>query len=265
MHSQEIISPPRDSRENTMNKLFLLLAALLLSSQTYADEPISLMTEEFAPYQFYQGDDESKAIAGISIEIVEAMQQLMGTDNAVRVLPWSRALKLLDKKPNSALFSTTRTPDREDKYKWVGPISTLDIVFFKKVGSAVEISSVEDAKNLSRIGVTKNVATHEILGNMGFSNLDVLQSGSDDKNIKRLVKGRIDVWPTAYYAGIYSAKLQGHLDDIEVIQDVSIMSGHLYIAFNKETDDEIIHQWQLALDQLKSEGIIEAILSKYDK
>lgn len=223
------------------------------------------MTEEFAPYQFYEGEGDNRVISGISIEIVQALQKQMGNSDAIKVLPWSRALKLLAKKKNSALFSTARTPERENLYKWVGPLAKLEMVFFKKMGSDVNIRSMEEAKTLAKIGVTKNVATHEILANMGFSNLDVMQSGADEKNLKRLIKGRIDVWPTGYYAGVYSSKKMGVLDQIEAIPDVSIMSGHLYIAFNTETDDSVIQQWQSALDQLKSDGVVAAILKKYDR
>jgi len=248
-----------------MKKIFLFITALLFSSQAFADNSVSLMTEEFAPYQFYEGEGNNKAITGISIEIVQAIQKQVGDGNAIKVLPWSRGLKLLAKNKNSALFSTARTPERESKYKWVGPLSKLEMVFFKKAGSSVNIHSMDDARKIVKIGVTKNVATHEILTSMGFTNLDVMKSGADEKNIKRLIKGRVDVWPTAYYAGIYSAKKMGVLEQIEAIPNVSIMSGHLYIAFNKETDTQIIHQWQSALDRLKSDGVVGAILKKYDR
>mgnify|MGYP006414592433 CR=1 FL=1 len=246
-----------------MKKIILSIFAILMSSHSYADNSIKIMTEEFAPYQFYEGSD--KAITGISIEIVQAIQKRIGSGDAIKVLPWNRALKLIAKNKNSALFSTARTPAREDKYKWVGPLSKLEMVFFKKTGSSVNFSSMEEAKKIAKIGVTKNVATTEILTNMGFTNLDIMQSGSDDKNLKRLIKGRIDVWPTAYYSGIYNSKRMGILDKVEAIPNVTIMSGYLYIAFNKETDNQIIHQWQLALDQLKSDGVIDAIHKKYDK
>ena len=104
-----------------------------------------------------------------------------------------------------------------------------------------------------------------MLVNQGFNNLDVMQSGADEKNLRRLTKGRIDLWPTVYFAGIYSAKKMGLVDKIEVVPGVSLMSGALYIAFNKQTDDKIIKQWQRSLDQLKSEGVVGAIIKKYDK
>jgi polar amino acid transport system substrate-binding protein len=75
----------------------------------------------------------------------------------------------------------------------------------------------------------------------------------------------VDAWPTSYYAGIYNARKQGVLDQVEVIKGLSILSGHLYIAFNKETDDQIIHRWQSAVDLLKSDGVIDEIMRKYER
>lgn len=246
-----------------MYKIITILTVILFSPIAHAQNNLRLMTEEFAPYQFYDGEDQK--LTGISIEIVQAIQNELGDQSELKVLPWSRGLKLLNKHPNSALFSTARTPEREDKYKWVGPLSELEMVFFRKKGSGIHFTSMEEAKTVGKIGVTKNVATQEILQGMGFQNLDLMLSGSDDKNLKRLLKGRIDVWPTAYYAGIYSAKQIGALDEIEIVPDVTILSGFLYIAFNKDTQDEIIHKWQLAIDKLKKDGIIDDIHKKYDR
>ena len=248
-----------------MRKIIFIVALLSVSSFACADGPIQLMTEEFAPYQFYEGEGENRILTGISIEIIKVLQEKIGTSGPIKVYPWSRGLKLLGKNRNSALFSTVRTPGRESKYKWVGPLAKLEMVFFTRADSDLDVHSLEDAKNIRKIGVTKNVAGHEMLVNLGFTNLDVMQSGNDDNNLKRLIKGRVDAWPTTYYSGIYVAKKQGVLDQVGVIDGVTIMSGHLYIAFNKEADDMIIHRWQLALDELKSEGVIDGIMSKYER
>lgn len=248
-----------------MKTIILLIALLCIATSVYADESIQLMTEEFPPYQFYEGEGENRVITGISIEIIKALQKKIGNSDPIKMYPWSRGLKLLAKHKNSALFSTVRTPERESKYKWVGPLAKLEMVFFKRAGSDLGVHSIEDAKKIRKIGVTKNVAGHEMMLNMGFTNLDVLQSGSDDKNMKRLIKGRVDAWPTSYYAGIYVARKNGVLDQVEVIKEISLMSGHLYIAFNKETDDQIIHQWQSALDLLNSDGVIDEIMNKYER
>ena len=248
-----------------MEKYIFLVTLLCFSTFAWADESIQLLTEEFPPYQFYEGEGENRVLTGISIEIVKVLQDKVGNSDPIKVYPWSRGLKVLGKNKNSALFSTVRTPARESKYKWVGPLAKLEMVFIKRKGSLLEVHSLEDAKKIRKIGVTKNVAGHEMLVDLGFTNLDVLQSGNDDKNLKRLTKGRVDAWPTTYYSGIYVARKNGVLDLVDVIDGVSIMSGHLYIAFNKDTDDQIIHQWQSALDLLKSDGVIDGIISKYER
>ena len=248
-----------------MKTIILLMALLCIATFAHADDSIRLMTEEFPPYQFYKDEGGNRVITGISVEIIKAVQKKIGNSDPIKVYPWSRGLKLLAKHKNSALFSTLRTPGRESKYKWVGPLAKLDMVFFTRTGSELDVHSIEDAKKIRKIGVTKNVAGHEMLLNMGFTNLDVLQSGADDKNLKRLIKGRVDAWPTSYYAGIYNARKHGVLNQVEVIKEFSILSGHLYVAFNKETDDQIIHQWQSALDLLTSDGVIDEIMSKYER
>ena len=221
---------------------------------------IKLMTEIFSPYQFK--DEIDGHLIGISTEIVQSIQKIIGDKSKIKVYPWVRGNKLLDKKPNTALFSMMRTKSREDKYKWVGPLDKLQIVFFKRKGSPIRLNSIDDARKVKKIGVTKKVANYEILHSLGFKNLDVV-GGSDDKNIKKLLKGRIDLWPYVKAAGLYNAKKIGQAGMIVPIPNVVLASGDLYIAFNKNTDDKIIKQWQDAFDKLQKDGTIAKIKERY--
>jgi len=100
---------------------------------------------------------------------------------------------------------------------------------------------------------------------MGFKNLDVLMSGNDNKNIKKLVKNRIDLWPSLRTAGLYNSSKMGYKGKITPIDNVIIFQGDLYIAVNKKTDDKIIQKWQKALDELRKEGVVDKIIRKYEK
>lgn len=42
-----------------------------------------------------------------------------------------------------------------------------------------------------------------------------------------------------------------------------IMESQLYIAFHKETSEEVIQRWQKALDEIKKDGTYQKILQKY--
>ncbi len=237
----------------------ILLFSLLLLSSLNADNTIKTMTEIFPPFQ-YKYDNK---MIGISIEIVKAIKKEVNSNNKINVYPWARALKIVNKKKNSAIFSMLRTPEREKKYKWVGPLTSMKLVFFKKKGSPIILNTIEDAKKVGKIGVTKGVANFEMLSKQGFKNLDVITSGQDEKNIKKLAKGRIDLWPTLLMAGLYNAKRIGLSGEIVPIENVIAFSGDLYIAFNKKTDNRIIKQWQNALNRLKKDNTIQKIIKRY--
>ncbi len=243
-----------------MIKVTLLFVCLIMSNLSIAGEKIELMTEILPPFQYY---NEKEVLTGISIEIIDSIKLKVGSNDPIKVVPWSRGLKITKKRTNSALFSMLRTPDREKQFKWVGPLVDFSVVFFKKTGSPIYLNSLEDAKEVKKIGVTKNVANHEMLMAMGFKNLDVLQSGADEKNIKKLVKGRIDLWPTTYFGGIYNSKNLGYGGMIEPITDFPVFQGHLYLAFNLKTTDRVINEWQTALDELRLNGTLKGILSKF--
>ena len=237
----------------------ILLTLVLLGSSLSASQNIKLMTEIFPPFQYKV---EGKLV-GLSVEIVAAMQKKMGTKNKLKVFPWTRGVKIVDVKKNTAIFSMLRTKERENKYKWVGPLTSMKLVFFKKKGSPIVLNSIEDAKKVGKIGVAKKVANYEMLTAQGFKNLVVIQRGQDEQNIKLLAHGRIDLWPTLLMAGIYNAKLMGLEDKIEAIENVVAFEGEMYIAFNKQTDDKIIQEWQNTLDALKKDKTVAKIIQSY--
>ena len=118
-------------------------------------------------------------------------------------------------------------------------------------------------QKIRKIGVTQGVANFEMLRKQGFTNLEVLTGSDDEENIRKLVNGEIDLWPTLFMAGLYNSGLQGLSGEIEPIKDVVAFSGDLYIAFNIQTDDAIIKRWQNALDKLNENKVVEQITHRY--
>lgn len=236
-----------------------LIFLIFLLSSLNATENIRLMTEVFPPFQYkHQG----KTI-GISTDIVNAIQKELKLSNKIEVLLWSEALNTLKSEKNTAIFSMLRTPERENKYKWVGPLSSMKLVFFKKQGSNITLDTIEDAKKVTNIGVTKGVANYEMLSAQGFTNLEVVEDAEDEVNIKKLIDGSIALWPTLLKSGYYNARLQGLAGEIEPIENVVAFSGDLYLAFNIQTDDEVIQKWQNALDKLQRDNTIDNINKRY--
>ena len=234
--------------------LVLVLSFLLLNGAT-----LNLMTEDYPPYNF---PDKNGKPTGISVDIVrEIIKKTKDIDN-ITILPWARAYHKIQTEKNQVLFSTTRTPQREKLFKWVGPIATNTWVFYTKKGNDIKLSKLSDAKNLKyTIGTYKDDACELFLKLNGFENIESVPN--DTLNVKKLISNRIDLWIVGEYQGKIKAK---RLNADKYLKKVfEIKKTYLYIAFSKDVDDKIIKKWQYELDRLKQNGIYQKILNKYLK
>ncbi|MBU8849851.1 MAG: ABC transporter substrate-binding protein [Desulfobacterales bacterium] len=217
-------------------------------------------TVEYPPFCF----TEDGKVTGFAVEIMrEAMKRLKVSYN-IKPLPWKRGYKYILEEPDAVLFTVTRTTHRENLFKWAGPIITSQLVFFAEKGSKIDITTLEDAKKVDKIGLVQGYSVEKYLRQHGFTNIDTV-SGSEKTNPLKLMNGRITLWATVDLVGIYNAKLQGiDPEDMEIVH-VIIKDQHKYIAFSKQVPDEIVQKWQNVLDDIKQDGTYEKILGKWIK
>lgn len=237
--------------------VFLSILAFVLMSYSGAAfaEDFKIMTEEFPPFNYTQDGK----ITGLSSEVMVELTKRVGHQMNAEVLPWARAYGLIQRKDGLILYSMTRTEAREELFKWVGPIASNKWVFFTKKGSGIVINSLEDAKKVKAIGAYKEDAAETFLKEQGFTNIDSVPN--DELNVPKLMGGRIDLWIVGELQGIHKAKQKGESDNLEKVFDVK--DTQLYIAFSKNTPDEVITSWQSALDAIKADGTYDAIVKKY--
>ena len=219
-----------------------------------------MYTLEYPPICF----TKDGKVTGVATEIVREIMKRLGVSYKINSLPWKRGYRYLSEEPNVMLFTVTRTPDRENHFKWVGPVISSRLVFFAKKDSEIEIKSLEDAKKVDRIGLVQGYSVERHLRKQGFTNIDTV-SGSEKKNPLKLMDGRITLWATVDLVGIYNAKLQGiNPKDMKIVY-VIIKDQHKYIAFSKPIPDEMVQKWQNVLDEMKQDGAYEKILNKWIK
>ncbi|MHA5563669.1 substrate-binding periplasmic protein, partial [Pseudomonas aeruginosa] len=224
------------------------------------DYSMVLLTENFPPYNmaingknFAQEDN----IDGIAVDIVREMFKRAGIKYSLTLrFPWDRIYKLALEKPGYGVFVTARLAEREDKFKWVGPIGPDDWVLLAKGDSPITLGSLDEAKKY-RIGAYKGDAIAEFLGKNGFEADLALR---DQENAQKLVKGQIDLWASGDPAGRYLAKQEGVTGLKTVLR---FNSDQLYLALNRETPDEVVQKLQAALDGMRKEGFVEDILNSY--
>lgn len=237
-----------------MKKIFVFF---LFFSVTVLGKNITIMTEDYPPFNYM----ENAKIKGLSTEIVKELQKRTKTKGAIKILPWPRAYKTLQSKNDCMLYSIARTKDRENQFKWVGPIMENKIFLYKKKGSTANIQSLEDAKKVGSIGVQQNSNGHIYLKSHGFSNLDTVPDAS--LNVKKLLAGRVDLIPSIKPVIHHRLKQEGLNKDAIENTGVSLGKQRLYLAFSKNTDDNLIQNWQAALDDMKRDGTFDNIYKTY--
>jgi polar amino acid transport system substrate-binding protein len=235
-----------------------LISLLPFASASADGETINLLTQNFPP--FSMADDgknfaKEGAISGIDAEVVAALFKRAGVPYAMTLrFPWSRLQQLAEKTPGFAVFSLSRTPEREPKYKWVGPLSEIQIVLLKTPESQIQVSSLDAAKQY-RIGSKDGSVGSQYLINRGVE----VQSSLIDTPAK-LKAGQFDLWATTNPSGEYEAKQAG-VGPLAVALTLSRVD--LYLALNKETPDAVVEKLQRTLDQMKQEGLLQQAAQRY--
>ncbi len=242
---------------------FSIILAVLISwvatvGPVHAAGPeLQVITEIAPPASFI---DEQGKLTGLAIEIVQAIQQEIGVQTDIQVMPWARGYQELTETPNVALFPTTRTPEREKLFQWVGPLFTTRWIIYARKGSGLRLTSLEDAKSIKRIGVYRDDARAQFLRDQGFDNLDI--ANRQELNPAKLLAGRVDA---ILYSDLtlkeFFAKSDMNPELVEPIFEVG--ARDIYIAFSMDSDLETIRVWREAFDRLEKRGDLQRIRDKW--
>lgn len=118
-----------------LKSVAMSFALLLGYSVSLCAAPLQLYTEEYAPVSFSRA---GKA-AGMATEVVEEILRRQGQAANIQVVPWARGYQTVLRTPDSALFATIRSTEREASFQWVGPILQTHDGFYALKGSGLVI------------------------------------------------------------------------------------------------------------------------------
>lgn len=231
------------------------------ADQATSAKDLTYITEQFPPYN-YQEDGK---LQGISIDLLDKMWGRMSVNlnrSIIKLLPWTEGYqRTLDEK-NTVLFSTARLQQREQLFKWAGPIGPIRNVLLAKKDKNLNIYTAEDLKKY-KIGAINEDSAVQMLLDKGVKKEDLVLEPTSNPIIEMLQNGSIDAWAYGDTAGIWliqksGANISGY--------GVAYVLGQTdyYYAFNKETPDSIVQSFQQAIDYVKSNKDADGV-SDYEK
>ena len=217
---------------------------------------VQFLTEEYKPLNY----TEDGVLTGLAPELLKEICNRLEIPYEVKVLPWAEGFELVQSNENTVLFSTILNTERKDLFKWAGPFASLDWIFYASSQNQIPISSMEDAKLVATIGVIKDYSIEQYLVGEGFTNLVYCENNIDAFN--KLLKGEIDLFPSDKITA--EAALNALNQSIyDVTDKLTIRTDLVYFAFNKNTPDAVVADFQHEIDALKLNGTLNALYQKF--
>jgi len=220
----------------------------------------TFLTEEFAPYTF----KKNNLVVGFSADILLKVFEKIGVKKVrkdFKIYPWARAYGILQNKPNICLFGTTRTAQREDLFKWFGPIYKAEFGLLGKKSKNFSIKNLKDLEKY-KIGTTIDFAPEQLLIKAGFPVDKLKRIPFHNENIKKLISDRVDLISVNTISSKHILKKEG--EDLSNYKVYWVLKkAYHYYACHKSTPDEVIQKLQQGLDKIIKEGEIEKMVSKY--
>lgn len=241
-----------------MKRLFMLfLAAPLFFAQTAKSENLTILTENLPPLNYL---DDGK-LMGPSVEIVQEIQRRVGSTEQIQVYPWARAYKIALDEENIILFGMTHTKQRQELFKWVGPLAVKRDILIARKETKFKISALDDAKKVMRIGTLRDDTREQLLKREGFENLESVSD--EQRNAQKLAMGRIDLWAYKKPGYITVCRLAG-VDPNDLEEVYHLRQIEVSIAFSKKTSDNIVARWNQAFQAMVADGTIQHIQDKWN-
>lgn len=222
-------------------KLALVLASVFFSAASASEPPLYIATE--LPLSD-AGSENMVVTAGW----VRKVASRAGIPYTMVQYPWNRAYSLALKRPDGCVFATSRLPEREKLFQWVGPATESEWVLVGLRGRDYGIRTLEDARRY-RIGTYIGDARHNYLSERGFR-VDPAQL--DRVNPHKLRLGRIDLWASATPRGREQLYPEYFPDDFAPV--LTFHTVGLYLACNRSVPAAVIARLNTAAAAVNAEA-----------
>ncbi|MGK5022646.1 substrate-binding periplasmic protein [Janthinobacterium sp. LB2P10] len=170
-----------------------LLAVTLLMPVLVAAAGLRIVGEHLPPASMMEGD----VVVGRETAKVRDIMARAGIAYSIELLPWKRAYAQALREPDTCIFSTTRTQEREAQFRWIGPLNEAQWILYGLVEQHRTLHTLADARGLV-IGTVLGDARDDYLRQRGLSVAPVTQEWL---NPQKLLLGRIDLWAVSMAPG----------------------------------------------------------------
>lgn len=229
--------------------IMALLVISYVSSHSTADTiypRLNVVAEDYYPLSYMDGGK----VTGTLVDTIESITYTAGmpvTRDQIRILPWNEAYVSAQQIPDTLLLGVYRTPDRENLFKWIGPVESDPNVFFVKPGTKVVTKTFKDIKNLT-IGVIAGDAHYQLLILYGIPPEQIVTTYDGADLINMVLNGNIDAFYYGEQAGrALASRVAGSPDAVKTGLKFGV--SEIWFALSTTTPDSTVDALQDALNK----------------
>lgn len=234
----------------------LLLTAPLLA---LAATDFVAYTEEWPPYNYQENAD----VKGISSDVLRAACEIAQLRCSLQLVPWARAYKIVSNTPNTVLYTTARKPAREALFIWVGPILPRTTWIYTKAEHGPALKDIKDLAAL-RVGVVREEAAQADLLQGGVPATALVEESSNTAVLRMLLGDIVDAMVDTEVGMAWNLRSLGRPASSVTKQLKLSEDGAYYFALSLKSDPAMVRKLQAAVDKLKRDGRLEAIVRNYE-
>ena len=221
------------------------LAALLLMLPVAAGaQGVRIVGEHLPPSSMMEGN----VVVGRETLKVREIMARAGIGYAIELLPWKRAYAQALREPDTCIFSTSRTQEREALFRWIGPLNEAEWVLYGLAERRLALRTLDDARGLV-IGTVLGDARDDYLRQRGLNVAPVTQEWL---NPQKLLLGRIDLWAVGMAVG--SKPFLGKEWEGKVVPLLTFNRVQTYLACNKQLPEAQAAAMQRAAAAMRRDG-----------
>lgn len=224
--------------------------SVLAGTAVHAEgDTLRIATGEYAPFA-----DSGHPAGGLVNAFVAEIGEDAGYAVDFDYMPWMRSLELARTGRYAATSYWYFNQDREADFIHVGPVLTERMVLFRRVDT--ELPSWEDISDLNEFSigaVTGYTYTPDFWDLAADGQLLVETAQDDAANLRKLLAGRIDIYPMSEEVGL--ALLEKIFTQEEraqiTIEPVALMitEGFLLVSRAAENAEDVANSLQAAIDR----------------
>ncbi|MDF2176744.1 transporter substrate-binding domain-containing protein [Aliiglaciecola sp. CAU 1673] len=235
--------------------LFLCLATISVQAQ---QRVAAVLTHADKPFVY---QDSKDGLTGYAVELTREIQQQAGSDVPIQMLPWEAVQERMQQEPNLLAFAVVRTPEREEQFHWITPITRNMHGLFTTQARSDRMDSLQQAGKLSSIGVQGEDFRERLLKQAGLSN--VVSFDDWPQAVEALAKGEIEaIFYSAAGLDFHCHRMNldcSQLSSIYVHEEVAT-----YLVLSKGPDSEsLAKQWQKAAQAYKASAAFQKLANAW--